>query len=190
LNINKSNEADISLSASLRLLTSMVFTFASLNFTSLESIMAETFDIKNVMKDEKYEKLRNVIKCDQESDLDECMEVFNEKLTPANRVPQTATSKNDVIKKLNELRTSPVKKSALKLYNLLKGPILPDNFRKDIETNALQSTLKTISGKLPNVDQLKSYRAELLVCGLLKPATAYDVKVIIQRNIENGQPTQ
>jgi len=118
------------------------------------------------------------------------MEVFNEKLTSANRVPQTATSKSDVIKKLNELRTSPVKKSALKLYNLLKGPILPDNFRKDIETNALQSTLKTISGKLPNVDQLKSYRAELLVCGLLKPATAYDVKVIIQRNIENGQPTQ
>jgi len=70
LNINKSNEADISLSASLRLLTSMVFTFASLNFTSLESIMAETFDIKNVMKDEKYENLRNMIKCDQESDLD------------------------------------------------------------------------------------------------------------------------
>ena len=70
MNINKSNEADISLSASLRLLTSMVFTFASLNFTSLESIMAETFDIKNVMKDEKYENLRNMIKCDQESDLD------------------------------------------------------------------------------------------------------------------------
>lgn len=79
-----------------------------------------------------------------------------------------------------------VKSAALNCYNLLDGDATTsiNTLKIDIEIETIDSILSCIENK-EGRDKLNSYHDELLVCGLLKPAIADDVKVIIQRNLQH-----
>ena len=184
LNRNKSDEADISLSALLSLMnsscditSSMVSTFIeSADFgLLLESIIAEDFDIDKVMGDDKYENLRKKIKDNLSDDLNTCMKAFS-LLTPTKRIK---SKQDETLTKLDKLPNSPVKVAANHCYKSLKKACDPGNLRINIEANALLLTLGTIRGEIR-----KKMRYDKIVKQIIRMTVKKCFRVDVEGNVD------
>ena len=88
------------------------------------------------MKEEKYKKLRNMIKDDQVDELNDCMKALNTSLTKKKRIQHDNLNTK---KKLHGLPDSSVTTAAIDTYTLLKGATKPENVKQLVITNALNN---------------------------------------------------
>ena len=156
-------------------LSSLTFKFEKLKFYTVSNEM--------IMQDSKCKKLMNKIKSALGNDLKECFKCFQ--LSEYGNVLFATVYKDDTIEKLEKLPESLAKTAALNYYNSLTKGSATKKFKQDLKTEALQIALENIRGTQKNINGKKLHRNELLVSGLLKPATSDDLEVIIQRNLDH-----
>lgn len=155
----------------------------------LEELEFNPVSIEMIIQDSKCKELRNKIKVALVKDQEQCKKCFqlstNDNVLFTNEIIKSKTREE-----LEKLPDSLAKTVSLKYYNSLTKGSVTKNFKQDIETKALQIALETIKDEIQLnttqfANELNLSRDELLVSGLLKPATANDVKVIIQRNLDH-----